>query len=357
MTNKSRLISICIAGCSLVLACLSATKLAENWRQVEVNGPVIEGISKGELSNQLTKHSKPVLRVESGKSVRPVDLDPLQVVRESRQPDAALVDWLVRWQHHQVDGKPLSPDEVYQFKDVLDKSPLSAVTMLDLGHAFHFASRDVELTTQIYQAASVRVQRELNDVRTTSERSLSIIQALNDHLSDYKPLLWYSIEEQGHWQNAEILYRLYDGFVRHVPVDDDELQKASVHPRIGEAECLYIMGRYADAEKILSGVPVDSLTEGERDSYNWIDGMLYMRVRNYQAAIDPLQAVAEDKHSKHSTLAEQLLIQAMCNIGKLDEARALYQDYLTRVSPQSTSARILRESLDAAQKHFVASKP
>ncbi len=249
----------------------------------------------------------------------PLRLDPFDVLAHAKTPDPALKAWLDNWQIQWTNGKDPDADQIESLNASLEKSPLDSVDMVALAHAFHHLSDDIPTTARFYDAASLRIESELNKPGLNVEQSLPVLLAINEHIEDFKHVLWPLIENRksvDHAAYAEVLYRIYSNFVRCVPATNDSaLIAAGHHPAIGAMECLYELGRTDEAKDSLEKMSLDDMTSSEKVAYNWIYGMVLYRQFHFAEAALQFRPVADDTSFQYSKDAGEMLVASLARTG------------------------------------------
>jgi hypothetical protein len=190
-------------------------------------------------------------------AIAPVILDPFEILSSAHTPDPALLAWLVNWRNDYSAGiipdytdplkfqrMPFFPSELVSLQGVLEKSPLDAFEMINLAHAFHDSSHNIPASAVMYDAASYRIESELDKPGVTGEQARPLLAEMAFHMDDYKHVLWPMIEDFHQEERfTRTLFRIYSNLVAlGSQTNDADIIKAARRPVVGAAECLYITG-------------------------------------------------------------------------------------------------------------------
>jgi hypothetical protein len=233
---------------------------------------------------------------------------PFFLVRSAKPADLALANWLARWKQTCGAGRPVTSDDLALLKAILERAPLSSISLLELSRAFHSASQDPEASAIFYVAATDAAAKELNKPSETLAQALPVLHAIQAAYYDYQKLLWGLFEQSREKRYVDSIYLMYTNFIHWAPRSDSGLYSTARSMKIGLAECNYLSGRYAEAARALEALQRDGeVGPGRQLDVDWLYGSALYQMGRFSEAVVPLTECARHRKFKFSNPAGQIL--------------------------------------------------
>jgi hypothetical protein len=285
-------------------------------------------------------------------------IDPVVLAKSAPVPDMTLIAWLGDWKKEQSAGISVSSEERNHLRSILEKTTETSIQLFPMAHSVHLrATRDLATPSIVYQAASVAAENELGRVGHTGA-ALDVLHAMNDHMEDYKGVMWPLIDAEPRDLAAlNALCRIYSNLVVWTVPEDASLAKTITHVKIGLAECLCLQGSVEDAISLLHSIHVVGLSSGEYTAYSWAFAVSLYRDGRYADAVQWLERAAIGQNVLIKPSAQRLLVFARARIGDITGANLAFDQWVRTCRPTPKQASPVLAFIHLAETNSTKSDP
>ncbi len=254
--------------------------------------------------------------------------------------DPKLASWLSRWQERafSADFVQISKPELL---DLLDKSSLSSMELLSVGHSISVHSTDDWIAAEFYAEAAMHADIELKQMSGTSLQTRQLLVAM----SLAKSTLWRVVDD-GDQTFVDPLLTLNRVLANCIPSDDQKMRNARIHGFIGAAECLWLRGKYSQAEDTLSPLDTLSLTIEQERAVAWIRGLISLSLDRYARGASQFQIVVNSPDFLYTENSYRWLIVCLAHTGKTAQANEVFDHWVRKFHPTTELAARVLELMD-----------
>jgi len=256
--------------------------------------------------------------------------------------DPRLSSWLSKWQSNKDDDAMLR-DHRIELQQILGKSNLPCLTLVGIGRAISFQSKDDWTESALYATAALHGHTELAAYPIGASKTRPIIDALNSVQSR----LW-KITDEGDLTFAEAQYTLNCDLVRWISDNDDDLRDARAYGLVGMAECLWLTGKNDAAVAAAESIDTTLMSIAEKRAASWIRGLSLFSTGRFSEAISQFQAVASDPTYKYSEEACRFLIVCLARSARTDEANDRLDEWIRHYRPSADQVKNVMDRMGIA---------
>ena len=265
--------------------------------------------------------------------------DPFTLIRSKLMPgagDAALRDWLDRWEAGWTKGERTDPLHRHDLQDLLPKTTLDAITLLEVGRSVNFLDGD-EHAAYWYRAG---IDRAVAAYANASPTDPSV-----------KPLLALLDQTKALWrrQDHATLERRFALAMRLNPPLSPEARRAGYL----NAEAVFAQGYWDRAADLMLGVQarheragdLGAAEKGDVHEMAWVLGLMCDQAGRHADAIRHLDLCLH-VGGEHRSKAMVTRFWALLAEGRVAEAERQIEEYVASCSPPRRVAEAMRAAVE-----------
>jgi len=314
----------------------------ERWQRDSSYAQAVTETQREELTSILAHSKLPtlqLLKIANAVPANSIDKDTLcdWLTACAGRADSNLADWLQRWRQATATGISLSEADRAELTTVLGRTKLSCELLAQIGAVFNEASGDSRTTAVFFGEAVSRGHKQLSGLSTGNLEIGPVLRAMKGCES----VLWECVD-MGELKYVDRIDDLSRDIQRLVLPGDAALAWAVPWAKIDEAECVFLRdrsdGALANFEQAIGAVGAwNSLTNEQKITIHWIEGLAYENAGQYDEAVPHLRIVADNLRYANAKAARVTLFMCLLAAHHEDEARQIYQSYSTLYGRDATT--------------------
>jgi tetratricopeptide (TPR) repeat protein len=254
--------------------------------------------------------------------------------------DLKLASWLARWQSTRY-RRDFADTSEADLLDMLKGTTLSAATLLSVGRSISYRSADDWVAAAFYAAGALKCHEELTSLTSNGITMRHLIVAMT-----FAKLTLWNVVDGGDKTFVVALYILNRDLADHIPTEDAKLRNARVHGFVGAAECLWLDGRFPEAQETLSQLGKMQLTIEQKRAVAWIQGLIFLSTDRYSDAATQFQTIVNAPKFLYTENAWRWLAVCLARTGKIAEANRAFDEWVRAYRPDVKLAARVLELMD-----------
>jgi hypothetical protein len=241
--------------------------------------------------------------------------------------DRKVLAWLEGWEEGWKKDYPTTTDQLWRLEPLLKESKLSFEPLFEIGLAMSFVDGD--------EQAANWMARAIRRIPQSVESSQDLLDKLAQSRS-----LWLTRDYNSLRFRFEIERRLEP--VGSVGWRKSVFLLAESEFYLGDVERAKA---FADQARVTGGRAGD-FEHDDLLELDWLESLLCYRSSDYRGCMEHLHAHLTDPRSIHRAQAMPMAIRSLAELGKIDESRALFEEWRAQFKPPLSQTIDLLASIE-----------